>query len=79
MEKTTSTTKNLQKHKNLESNKEFTFNLQIRILHNAYDTIHKGLNIKTKLNLKVMKRIEYILLHQCQPLSFQATVSNLKI
>jgi hypothetical protein len=32
----TTTTKDLQKHKNLESNKELAFDLQIGMLHNAY-------------------------------------------
>jgi hypothetical protein len=43
--------KNLQKHKNLKNNKEFTFDLQIRMLHNA--CVHHTQRIKHKYKLKI--------------------------
>ncbi len=47
------TTKNLQKHKNLESNKGLAFDLQIGMFHSAY--VYHMQRIKHRYVLKIKK------------------------
>jgi hypothetical protein len=60
----TTTTKDLQKHKNLESNKELAFDLQIGMLHSAY--VYHMQRIKHRYKPKIKndekKHVYYIAL-----------------